>query len=539
MPQSIRQIRATAAALLSKALHDLFPKIELVRGRVVDHGFTYDIYTEGQEIDSHALQRLEERMLELIRERVAVKNVQMLRENAVDYFMHHQQPLKAALVEQEDCELLELIQVGGLIDFLGAAGVEELSGLRFFKLLKCEFVTKNHPDLGAVPMQQISGTAFDTKDGLKHYLKKLASSKYYDHVKLGQGLKLFYLDESSPEEGVYWLDRGLKVKNSLSGLVESIYHEAGFGVVQPPSMAVDKSEFMLRFFKQSGGEEARFADISYVARVCSVDFDPMGLWRSPYFFADQLYDFVKEQNLSKRLISSLQMITKIVNIFATDYCWVLRRTVSAGGKRSSHYEKALACMVAALDECGIKYSFEELSGGDSGPCVCLYLPDLYGKQWRCSSVTVNLEVSARATKERKEKIYLVEGSLLGSFDRLIAYLLELHQGCLPFIVSPEQVRVISQRATSHAYAEEVASQVRAIGVRVETDLSEEKLGAKIHRAEEDGVPVVAVVGDQEVSARTVALRSKTTDAKMETVSLMPFLEGLQCKNKLNKTVCSP
>lgn len=525
MPPSINQIRASLTVLLAKAVKDLFPKMELIKGRVTDHGFVYDILTGDQEIDSHALGRLEERMLELLRERVVIKNVQMLRDNAVDYFEHQGEYIKAALVSRAKTELLDLIQVGDMLDQIDHPGTIGVSDLKFFRLIKCVQVRKSYPSTGEAEVQQIIGTAFLSKKELKYYLKRLDSAQYLDSLQLGQKLKLFYFDE-----GVYWLDRGLIVKQAISRIVEELYRQEKFEFIKIPSVVADGADLIAKLFVQSVIEGGRVAEISY-KEIDQFDFDAMGLWRSPYYFADQSYLYVKDQDLGQALISSLQRIVKIVNMFCSGERWVVCRLEPGAAKRLSGYEKVLAALTDALDVSGIDYIFEEVGVEYTGPRAYLCLPDMYGKYWKCSYVGVNLRAlsqyeAKKGKREARESMQLVEASICGSFDRIIAYLLELHQGRLPFRLAPEQVRVISQRETSHEYAEMIASRMRELGLRVGVDLTDGKLGGKIHRAESEYVHTIVVVGDQEVRNQTIALRSKTADEKMLNMKLESFLEEL-------------
>jgi len=525
MPPSVYQIRASLTVLLAKAVKDIFPKMELIQGVVTDHFFVYDIYTSEQEIDSHALARIEERMLELLREGVVIKNVQMLRENAADYFVHKGQYIKAALAVRAKTELLDLVQVDDLLDLVDRPGSTEVSDLKFFRLIKSESATKSYPSSDTINVQQIVGTAFHTKSELKYFLKRLGSVQFVDHQKLGQKMGLFYFDE-----GVYWLKRGMIVKESISKIVEEVYRKGGYDLVQVPGVTSEKSDLITKLFVNLVIEKGRIAEISYnVNDECDVGM--MGLWRSTHYFADQFYNFVNDQDLSQTLTSSLQMITEIVNMFASGYQWVVCRAEAGTVKRIPGHEKALTDLTNALDTCDIDYSYEEVDGEYTGPRAYLCLPDMYGKYWKCSYVGINLrslpqnEVKKGKPHPVKSEFWLVEGSLFGSFDRLIAYLIELHQGCLPFLLSPEQVRVISQRETSNAYAEEIVFQMRSLGLRVSVDLSDDKLGAKIHRAESEYVSTIVVVGDQEAQNQTIALRAKTADEKMLNIKLESFLEG--------------
>lgn len=532
MPPSIDQIRASLTVLLAKAIQDIFPKIELIRGRVTDHGFVYDLIAGSQEIDTHALQRLEERMLELIREEVSIKNIQMLRDNAVDYFIHQRQPIKAALAARAKTELLDLIQVDSLFDWVEGTGAVTPSQLKFFKLIHSKLVTKSYPSAGTLEVHQIVGSAFPTKDALKHYLKRLDSTQFLDHQQFGDQMALFYCDQTPGEEGVYWLQRGLIVKKSLEILAEEAYHQAGFECVHVPAMVAEKVDFVAKLYARFRKKKRRFAQLSWDVRE-DLDFDSLGLWRSACYFADQAWVFAEESELDQALISSLQLIHKIVNMFASGYRWVLCRSEGGAGKKLFGDDKAVRALTRALEECGVEYTFEERLEDYRGPRAYLCLPDMYGKYWKGPFVGMPL----RSKEVKKSGVWLVESSLFGSFDRLIAYLLEQRQGRLPLSLAPEQVRVVSQRYTSHDYARQVSARVHAYGIRVGIDVSEEKLGAKIHRAEEELIPYIVVVGDEEMRAQTVALRAQNADGNMLKMTIDVFLENL-CE-KLKETTCSP
>lgn len=513
MSLSLKQLRSSALVLLSKAIVDLFPKARLLEGKISDYGFHYDFVLGKESLDKESLNYLEERMILLIRESWKIKFVEMLRENAVSYLRHRKQGLQASFLEESYSPgLMSFLQLGEMIEptFCDRDSFAELEDLKAFKLLDVYPVDT----IKGEQVYRICGTVFHDKNELKVFVKQRALHKEDYHLTLATKLDLCLFTE---EGDCLWCSKGLKLLEILLNYWEKECSQLSIEKFKSSALSeVELLEDLSKFYSlKNEGKDFSVAFEGMFLRELEAS-QSFGLWRSNYYFAERVFFIVDQVKVKRDLISSLQFIAKKGIMLCLECCWIVPKYREFPAKRKKDWEKALKILVEALEECGFAYEFEEKEHFDfAGPKAYLTYSDSFGKKWKGPFVGLDL-VSV------KEKA-VIWRSTFGSFERYIAYLLEWSKGFLPLTIAPEQVRLIARSEASIVYAKKVQAELAESGFRAKIDLVKNQLSTSIFEAEEEKIPYIAVIGDNECEQRMVAVRASGSNKKDRQLAVNAFL----------------
>jgi threonyl-tRNA synthetase len=516
MSYSIHNIRYHYLPLVAKALKGLFPRVKLVGGGLSDHGFYYDAVIEGGVVDSDAMRLVEDRMLELFREGVEFSFVEMMRDVAVNYLLHHQQKEKAHILK--DCYssgLMSFLKVDEFIEPVPEnfeAMVSEQ--LKHFQLLEVsQFPVEN----GGI-VTRFEGTAFLSSKELKRFKKKKKTFVGYDHQTLAQDMKLYAFD-SSNGEGV-WLPRGVDWLKIFFNRWQVYCSELNVNEIK--TGAVSEREFFEKSFLADSyadsGNVSCFGEILALERDIPLE-ECNGMWKLKKYLTDRTCCFVEWSEVQQALISSLQSIMKTVKMLGSDCCWVISSPTTNSSKKRSVME-----LEKALTTCHIPYVTEVTESEDgSEPRAYCTIPDGLGKYWKGPFVGVN------SSKLDESPRVVVSCSLFGSVERMVASLLEHYRGNIPFVFTPEQIRLVTMSNQS-VYAEEVYRMLKDQGYRVKVDRRDTKLAEKIHSAEKEKIPFIAVIGENESKKHVVTLRKSVASNKQRSVTINDLLDELHREN---------
>jgi threonyl-tRNA synthetase len=545
-------IRSSAAEVLACVLGNLFPQALLVGGEHTDIGFYYDfIFT--QPFDAQVLELLETQMRLFIREPHEVRTLSMMRENAFDFLMHHNQPILAQRALEEASNIVSLFQLDTFFALSTSLHVAAISDIGAIKLLQAL------PALRLLPEQEepqevlrIYGTAFNNSMELKQFLKAYEKAKKFDHRLLGSELKLFEFQEASGMVDCYWLPKGELLrrqfeqiwleeceKRVIATVSTPLVVRQSFFKVPPPSLnafEVQWDAYVLSssrlaqhiqlFLSQKNdltllpirfGEIAQIYEEHKEALLC-------GLLRSYAWRSDLVTIFCEEAQVEQELIYSLQFIVQIVRIFDFEAHW---RLVLPELKNIKAKHRSKEWLEKALSQLDISYEIESIAGE---PRIEVLWTDGLGRQW----VGPSIEVVESARSPRSPVVLATKA--FGSLDRCIALLLEHSKGVLPFWLVPEQVRILPMGEKGGAYAKMIYEQCRQQGFRVAIDNRDEKLGMRIHAAEKERVPYLVLVGDKEAQQSRVSIRGGQKNN--QELSLGDFLTLLHetCKKSKNHPI---
>lgn len=526
-------LRCFAAEMLAYTVVKLFPNVLLIKGEETDIGFYYDFIFE-QPVDTHLLELIEVQMRGAVKERKEIRMLNMMRENAANFFSHHDQPFLAERALDEEFNIISIIQIDAFHDICTPLEIEVINDLACFKLLSVKPQTKILESGEEIEVTRITGTAFDNPQNLKQFLKAYEKGKKGNHLTFGLDLELFEFVDQMGKISPVWYPRGEQLRLHWINRWKQECLQRNIEIISTPQVTLDAflkdSESLLPPFEWQNQEYSlanshlnhhlylaqkmkkrplRLGELTTVYSEVS-EAQWSGLFRSCSYLTELVTVFCSDEEVPQELIYSLQFIKQNVTIFGSEVYWILTRDAV----KKSTQSKALQWLEQALQQCEIAYTIEEgLAVG-----VEVKLADPLGRGWKGGSIEI---------RPSQQGVTLIQ-SLLGSVDCLVALLVEKYKGEFPLWLAPEQVRVLVMGEANRSYAEDVYRQCKLQGFRVQLEgSSEESLGARIYEAEKEKIPYLLIVGNHEREKNKVTVRSFQDGNRTTFVTLDDILDRLR------------
>lgn len=557
-------IRHSTAHLLAQAAKQLFPEAQVTIGPVIKDGFYYDFsYKRG--FTEEDLTAIEKRMKELAKKGDVVKREVMKREQAIEFFRDMDELYKAEIIEAiPKGEDISLYRQGDFIDLCRGPHVPNTKHLKAFKLMKVAGAYWRG-DSSNEMLQRIYGTAWGNKDALKGHLHRLEEAEKRDHRKLGRKLDLFHTQEEAPGM-IFWHDRGWTIYRTVVEYIRNTLRQHDYQEVHTPSV-VDRS-----LWEKSGHWE-KFRQDMFTTQSENRDYaiKPMncpchvqifnqglksyrdlplrmaefgsclrnepsgtlhGLMRLRSFVQDDAHIFCTEDQVQAEVSAFIDMLFKVYADFGfTDIIIKLSTRPEQRVGADEHWDKAEHALERALNAKGLDWDLQPGEGAFYGPKIEFSLKDSIGRVWQCGTIQVDFTTPGRlgahyvAEDSSKEEPVMLHRAILGSVERFIGILIEEHAGSLPTWLAPMQVVVLPIAEGQTDYATEIEKSLKNQGVRVNSDLRNEKIGYKIREHTMQRIPYLLVVGKQEVGDGTVAVRTRAGEDK-GAMNLDAFIEIL-------------
>jgi len=546
-PEGLEIVRHSTAHLLAYAVKELFPDAQVTIGPVIENGFYYD-FAYKRPFTPDDLAAIEQRMTELARKDEKVERKVLPRDEAVAYFKslgeHYKAEIIASIPAGED---VSLYSEGAFTDLCRGPHVPSTGKLKHFKLMKVAgaYWRGDHRN---EQLQRIYGTAWATKDELQQYLHMLEEAEKRDHRKLGRELDLFHLDEHAPGL-VFWHPKGWTVWQQVEQYMRQVYRDNGYREVKGPqildqslwektghwdkyreNMFVTESEkrdYALKpmncpghilIFKQ-GIKSYRDLPLRYGEFGQCHRNEPTGglhgIMRVRGFTQDDGHIFCTEDHVLDECVAYTALLQKVYRDFGFEqiiYKVATRPDARIGSDES--WDKSERALTESLRRSNCKFVIAPGEGAFYGPKIEYTLKDAIGREWQCGTMQVDFSMAGllgaeyvTESGERRTPVML-HRAIVGSFERFIGILIEQHAGALPAWLSPVQAVVTSITDGQSEYAREVAKTLQKQGVRVETDLRNEKITYKIREHSMQKVPYILVVGDKEKASGAVAVRAR-------------------------------
>lgn len=554
MPEDkLHSIRHSAAHLMAASVQKLYPEVKFGVGPVIEDGFYYDLDLPAN-LTPEDLIKIEKTMLALQKEDLAFIRSEVPVEQAAKNAETMKQPYKAELIRDlaKEGEIkVSFYQTGEFIDLCAGPHVGKTSDIGPYKLLSVS-ASYWKGDQSKSQLQRIYGTAWETKQELEDYLKRLEEAKLRDHKKLGVSLDLFHFEEYSPSSA-YWHPRGMIIYREL----EKYVRELTFGEYQeikaPELVSPDlfKKSGHLQFyagdmFKVLDGERQYYLKpmncpetlLIFKSRKRSYRELPMrltcfdslhrtersgvfhGLTRVKEFTQDDGHIICSMEQAEAEFAKLLTQTKEVHNLFGFKSIFKLATRPDAFMGEKSDWDRAEEVLKSALAQAKLGYDLKEKDATFYGPKIDVYAQDGLGRQWQLTTLQLDLQqpagLGAKFTDEdgTEKTPVMIHRALLGSLERFIGIILEHYSGNLPTWLSPVQVMVIPITDAQNSYAADLLDRFRKEGIRVEIDLRGEKMGAKIRDAQLQKIPYMLIVGDREIEAKGVAVRLRDgTDLK--------------------------
>jgi threonyl-tRNA synthetase len=558
-------IRHSTAHLLAYAVKDLYPEAQVTIGPVIDNGFYYD-FAYSRPFTPEDLEKIEKRMAEIAKKDEPVSRRVVTRGEAVDYFKSIGEKYKAEIIESiPSTDDIKLYSHGGFTDLCRGPHVPSTGKLKVFKLMKVAGAywrgdSKNEQ------LQRIYGTAWTKKEDQEAYLHMLEEAEKRDHRKLAKQLDLFHLQEEAPGM-VFWHPKGWAIWQQVEQYIRRRLSEVGYLEIKTP-MIMDRSLWEASGHWQNYREgmfttESEKRDYAIKPMNCPghvqvfnhglrsyrdlplryAEFGSChrneasgalhGLMRVRGFVQDDAHIFCTEDQFIEESIAFNTLAMSVYKDFGFDRIDIklsLRPDARAGTDET--WDRSEQGLRDALTACGL--TWEELPGEGAfyGPKIEYHIKDALGRSWQCGTLQLDMVLPERlgaeyvAEDNSRKRPVMLHRAIVGSMERFLGILIEHHAGAMPPWLAPVQAVVLNIAESQTEYARELTQSLQKQGLRVESDLRNEKISYKIREHTLQKVPYLLVVGDKEREAQTVAVRARGgIDAGV--MSVDAFLERLQ------------
>jgi len=567
-PDALDVLRHSAAHVLATAVRELFPEAGIGFGPPIEDGFYYDFQVD-RPFTPEDLEAIERKMAEVAEKDYPFVREEVSREEANRRF--RDDPLKLERIEDlGDDEVISVYTDGPFVDLCRGPHVPGTGRLKHFKLLTAA-AAYWRGDSRRQMLQRIYGTAWFKKEDLAAYVHRLEEAKKRDHRKLGRELDLFLFHPVSPGSA-FWTDRGTTLYRVINDYIRELQQRHGYLEIKTP-LLYNKAlwetsghwgkyrENMFLVLDDETGEH----DISLKPMNCPSHhvlygtgrhsyrelpirystFDVLhrnevtgalsGLTRVRQFQQDDCHIYLMPSQIPGEVRHVAEMILEVYRTFGLTATmkFATRPEVRIGD--DPMWDRAEADLRAALEATGMPYELKPGDGAFYGPKIDFDVSDSIGRKWQLGTIQLDY-----AAPERFDMLYVGEDNaehrpvvihraMCGSFERFIAILIEHFAGAFPVWLSPEQVRVLPISDQQEAAARAVHQRLRDAGIRSVLDAGSQTLNYRIRDAEMAKVPYMAVVGQREAEAGTVAVRIRGAGNKQAVMSVDEFAAGLDVK----------
>ncbi|MBK7332838.1 MAG: threonine--tRNA ligase [Betaproteobacteria bacterium] len=547
-PEGLEVIRHSTAHLLAYAVKELFPEAQVTIGPVIEDGFYYD-FSYKRPFTPEDLAAIEKRMGELAKRDEAVVRSEMPRDDAVTFFEGMGEHYKAEIIASiPSDEPISLYREGGFIDLCRGPHVPSTGKLKVFKLTKLAGAYWRGDSRNEM-LQRIYGTAWAKKEDLEAYLHRIEEAEKRDHRKLGRALDLFHQQDEAPGM-VFWHPKGWSIWQEVEQYMRRVYRDNGYQEVRGP-------QIMDRTLWERSGHWQNFKDSMFTTESETRDFaiKPMncpghilifnsdlrsyrelplrygefgachrnepsgalhGIMRVRAFTQDDGHIFCMPGHIRSECTDFNRIALAVYRDFGfTDVAIKIALRPEKRLGSDDQWDRAEAALREALAACGAVWTELPGEGAFYGPKIEYHLKDSIGRSWQCGTMQVDFQMPGRlgaeyvAEDNTRQVPVMLHRAIVGSLERFIGILIEHHAGAFPMWLAPIQAVVLTITDRQAPYAREVEARLKAAGFRVRADLRNEKITYKIREHSLQKLPVQLIVGDKEMEAKTVAVRTRS------------------------------
>jgi threonyl-tRNA synthetase len=558
--------RHSLAHVLAEAVRQIFPDAQVAIGPPIDNGFYYD-FELPRSLNEEDFPVIEEKMRAILATKARFEKRTVSRAQALKVFAG--QKYKEDLINKlPEAEEISIYKSHEFEDFCRGPHVESMAEIdpKCFKISRVAGAYWRGDEKNAM-LQRVYAYAFNSEKELSDYLAFLEEAEKRDHRKIGREMDLFHVDPEDPGQ-VFWHPNGWAIYLTIQNYVREKVRAAGYVEVHTPmvmpqslwersghwakyreNMFITESEkrtFALKPMNCPGAIEIfkqgiksyrdlplRMAEFGSCTRN-EASGALLGILRVRGFVQDDAHIFCTEEQIPSEVASFCALLKDMYKDFGFTEDRILVKFSTRPELRvgdDATWDRAEAALADACKKAALAYEVAPGEGAFYGPKLEFTLVDALGRQWQCGTIQVDYQLPS---KERLDAEYTAEDgskkhpvmlhrAILGSLERFIGILIEQYSGTFPVWLAPEQVAVISVSEKFSGYAFKVAAQIKAAGYRVEADLSDQKMGAKIRAAQMRRVPYMLIVGGQEEEADTVSLRTRSGEQK-NGMSLPDFIQ---------------
>ncbi|OEW15423.1 threonine--tRNA ligase [Campylobacter sp. BCW_6876] len=565
--ESLEVIRHSCAHLMAQAIKSLYPEAKFFVGPVIEDGFYYDFRVESK-IGEEDLVKIEKKMKELAEAKIEISKYEITKSEALVKFQNDD--LKQEVLLRIPDGAVSIYKQGEFEDLCRGPHVPNTKFLHFFKLTRVAGAYLGGDEKREM-LTRIYGIAFADKESLKEYLTIIEEAKKRDHRKLGTELKLFTFDDEIGGGLPIWLSNGARLRSKLEHMLYKIHRLRGYEPVRGPELLkadawkisghyANYKENM--YFTQIDEQEYGIKPMNCVGHIKIYQSDvrsyrdlPLkffeygvvhrheksgvlhGLFRVREFTQDDAHIFCMPSQIKEQVLEILAFVDNLMKLFDFSYEMEISTKPEKAIGDDEIWEVATKALKEALDEQGLKYGIDEGGGAFYGPKIDIKITDALKRKWQCGTIQVDFNLPSRfkleytdSDNEKKQPVML-HRAILGSFERFIGILTEHCAGEFPFFIAPTAVGIVPIGEAHIAYGKEIQKELLELNIDSEVYEKNESLSKKIRIAEKQKLPMILVLGDDEVAKRSVALRDRRAK-EQKNLSLDEFIKLV--KEKMNE-----
>ena len=571
--EALEIIRHSCAHLMAAAIKELYPNVKFFVGPAIEDGFYYDMRvskSDGSKLGEDDLTAIEKKMKELALAKTPIIKIASTKSEVATKYADDD--LKQEVLKRIPDGEVSLYSQGEFEDICRGPHIPNTIFARFFKLTRIAGAYLGG-DENREMLTRIYGTAYADKDSLNEHIRIIEEAKKRDHRKLGAEMKFFTFDDSVGVGLPIWLPNGSRLRSRLEHKLYRTHRLRGYEPVRGPEIlksdawkisghytnykenmyftTIDEQEYGIKPMNCVGHIKVYQSEIRSYRDLPLKFFEYgvvhrheksgvlHGLFRVREFTQDDAHLFCMPSQIKENVYEILDFVDKIMNAFGFSYEMEISTKPTKAVGDDEVWEIATKALKEALDEKGLKYGIDEGGGAFYGPKIDIKITDALKRKWQCGTIQVDFNLPARfnleyidENNERKQPVML-HRAILGSFERFIGILLEHTAGELPFWIASTQVVIIPINDTHLDYAKEIYAKLLDMNIDSEIFSKNDTLNKKIRNAEKQRVPMIIVLGDNEVANKGVALRDRRAREQKD-MSLDEFYSLVQTKlNEVN------
>ena len=537
----------TCSHVMAQAIKRLYGNdIKLAIGPAIANGFYYD-FDVKENISSDDFEKIEAEMKKIIKEDLPIERYSLPREQAIAFMKEQGEDYKAELIEElPEGEEISFYKQGEFTDLCAGPHLMSTGKLKAVKILSSSGAYWKGDEHNKM-LQRFYGIAFPKASQLEEYLNMLEEAKKRDHKKLGKELELFMIAPEGPGFP-FFLPKGMVLRNVLEDFWRDIHRKNGYVEIKTPMILNEE------LWHRSGHWD-HYKENMYTTKIDGVDYGikPMncpggmlvykskmhsykdlpiragelglvhrheksgelnGLFRVRCFTQDDAHIFCLPEQIESEIAGIMKLVDEVYKIFGFEYTVELSTRPDDSMGSDEQWEMAEGALKKVLKDMDMPYEINEGDGAFYGPKIDFHIKDSLGREWQCGTIQLDFQMPERfdltyiGEDGEKHRPVMLHRVIFGSIERFIGVLIENYAGAFPTWLAPVQVKLLPIADAHVDYAKEVKEKLEDVGVRVELDDRNEKIGYKIREAQLQKIPYMLVLGDKEKEAGTVGVRSR-------------------------------
>ena len=548
-PEFKKTYRHTTSHILAQAVKRLYPEVKLAIGPAIENGFYYD-FDAPFAITPEILEKLEAEMRKICKEKIKLERFELPREEAIKFMQDRDEPYKVELINDlpEDAGI-SFYKQGDFTDLCAGPHLDSTGRVKgnAIKLTSCTGAYWRGNSDNKM-LQRVYGTCFMKKEELDEYLARIEEAKKRDHRKLGKELGLFAFRDEAPGFPFY-MPKGMVLRNNLIDYWRRVHKKWDYLEISTP-------QIMRRTLWETSGHWDHYKDNMYTTVIDGEDFaiKPMncpgsilvydlephsykelplrygelgvvhrhelsgalhGMFRVRCFTQDDAHILLAKDQIKNEVIRIASLFDEVYSQFGLPYTIELSTMPDDHIGSEEDWEIATSALADAITSIGKEYVVNPGDGAFYGPKLDYHIQDSLGRTWQCGTIQLDYQLPGRFNLEyvgadgEKHCPVMIHRVVFGSIERFIGVITEHFAGAFPLWLAPVQVKVLPITDRASEYADKVAANLEAAGIRTEIDHRNEKIGYKIREAQLQKLPYMVVVGDKEAASGTVAVRTRT------------------------------